>query len=157
MSNNVLLDTSFCIRLMNNKDGLHQNAYEYYQYFLESKIEMYLSSIVISEYSVKDDINNLPLDTFIIIPFDYYDGKMAGEFYSILSKNKEHINDIERLVVKDDCKLIAQIYNRQIKSYITNDKKSFRKILSPIKNEKNFEIEFLDLSIPLKEYQNKLF
>ena len=155
--NSILLDTSFCIRLLKKDDSLHQNAYQYFQYFLENKIEMCLSSIVVSEYSVKDDINNLPLKTLKIIPFDFFDGKVAGEFYSILSNNKGQTQGLERLVIKDDCKLVAQIYNRRIDAYITKDKKSFNQFFAPIQKEMRFSIELLDLSIPLKEYRNELF
>lgn len=155
--NSILLDTSFCIRLLKQDDPLHKNAYEYFQYFLENKIEMFLSTIVISEYSVKDDIANLPLQTMKIIPFDFLDGKIAGEFYSILTNNKTNIQGIERLVVKDDCKLIAQIYNRKIEAYITKDRKSFSQFFEPLQKEKNFSLLFLDLTIPLKDYKGELF
>lgn len=155
--NSILLDTSFCIRLLKQDDPLHKNAYEYFQYFLENKIEMFLSTIVISEYCVKDDIANLPLQTMKIIPFDFLDGKIAGEFYSILTNNKTNIQGIERLVVKDDCKLIAQIYNRKIEGYITKDRKSFSQFFEPLQKEKSFSILFLDLTIPLKDYKGRLF
>ena len=155
--NSILLDTSFCIRLLKKDDPLHSNAYQYFQHFLENKIEMYLSTIVVSEYSVKDDINNLPLQTLKIIPFDFFDGKVAGEFYSILNNNKGQTQGLERLVIKDDCKLIAQIYNRKIDAYITKDRKSFNQFFNPLQKEMKFSIELLDLSIPLKEYKNELF
>lgn len=155
--NSILLDTSFCIRLLKKDDPLHNNAYEYFQYFIENKIEMYLSSIVVSEYSVKDDINNLPLQTLKLIPFDFFDGITAGEFYTILNNKKGPKEKGERLIVKDDCKLIAQIYNRKIDAYITKDKKSFNQFFNPLQKEKRFTIEFLDLSIPLKEFKNELF
>ena len=57
----VLIDTSFCIRLIKQTDPLHQNALNYFEYFLENKVTIYLSAIAIAEYSVKDDINNPPL------------------------------------------------------------------------------------------------
>jgi predicted nucleic acid-binding protein len=155
--NSILLDTSFCIRLLKKDDLLHQNVVAYFQHFLESKIEMYLSAIVISEYSVKDDINNLPLNTMKIVPFDFFDGKVAGEFHSILLNNKQHLKNSDRTVVKDDCKLIAQIYNRKIDAYITKDKKSFSQIINPITNTKDFSIELLDLEIDLKVYKSLLF
>ena len=155
--NSVLLDTSFCIRLLKKDEPLHSNAIEYFQYFLENKIELFLSSIVVSEYSVKDDINNLPLNTMKIIPFDFFDGIIAGEFHAILLEQRQHLQDIERNVVKDDCKLIAQLYNRTIDAYITKDRKSFGQIIQPIKSIKNFSIELLDLAIPLKDYKNELF
>lgn len=153
----VLLDTSFCIRLLKSNDPLHQNAKEYFKYFLEQKIELYLSSIVIAEYSVKDDANNLPLEFVKIIPFDFFDGKTAGEFHSILIDNKEQVANIERNVIKDDCKLIAQIFNRNIKGYITKDKKSFSQIIHPITQTKGFNITLLDLEIPLSEFKGELF
>ena len=81
--NSILLDTSFCIRLLKSNDLLHNNAKDYFKYFLEQKIEIYISSIVVAEYSVKDDVNNLPLEFVKIIPFDFFDGKTAGEFHSI--------------------------------------------------------------------------
>lgn len=155
--NSILLDTSFCIRLLKKDDLLHQNAVDYFQYFLENKVEMYLSAIVISEYSVKDDINNLPLKMMKIAPFDFFDGQIAGEFHSILLNNKPQLKNIDRTIVKDDCKLIAQIYNRKIDAYITKDKKSFSQIINPITTAKQFSIEFLDLEIDLKAYQNLLF
>ncbi|MBN8703348.1 MAG: hypothetical protein J0M08_09800 [Bacteroidetes bacterium] len=153
----ILLDTSFCIRLLKSNDALHQNTKEYFKYFLEQKIEMYLSSIVIAEYSVKDDANNLPLEYVKIIPFDFFDGKTAGEFHSILINKKEYVANIERNVIKDDCKLIAQIFNRKIQGYITKDKKSFNQIIQPIQTIKGIKIELLDFEIPLKEYRGELF
>lgn len=153
----VLLDTSFCIRLGKPDDALHQNTLDYFQYFLENKIELYLSSIVIAEYSVKGDIADLPLKTMKIIPFDFFDGKTAGEFHSILlDKHKQNI-EREKNVVKDDCKLIAQIYNRKLDAYITKDRKSFSQIINPLMKDKGFSIELLDLTTPLNTFIGKLF
>lgn len=153
----ILLDTSFCIRLLKSNDDLHQNAKDYFKYFLEKKIEIFLSSIVVAEYSVKDDPANLPLEFVKIIPFDFFDGKTAGEFHSILLNNKEQFANIERNVIKDDCKLMAQLFNRNIQGYITKDRKSFGQIITPIQASKSFAIELLDLEIPLKDFKGELF
>lgn len=153
----ILLDTSFCIRLLKSNDDLHQNAKDYFKYFLEKKIEIFLSTIVVAEYSVKDDPANLPLEFVKIIPFDFFDGKTAGEFYSILLNNKEQVANIERNVIKDDCKLMAQLFNRNIQGYITKDRKSFNQIISPIQASKSFSVELLDLEIPLKDFKGELF
>jgi len=153
----ILLDTSFCIRLLKSNDDLHQNAKDYFKYFLEKKIEIYLSSIVIAEYSVKDDPANLPLEFVKIIPFDFFDGKTAGEFHSILLNHKEQVTNIDRNVIKDDCKLMAQLFNRNIQGYITKDRKSFSQIIAPILASKIFVIEVLDLEIPLKDFKGELF
>ena len=55
----VLLDSSFCIRLLKEDAEYHQNAVDYFSYFLEQEVELYLSSIVVSEYAVADDPDNL--------------------------------------------------------------------------------------------------
>ncbi|MBK7127877.1 MAG: hypothetical protein IPM74_14430 [Crocinitomicaceae bacterium] len=136
---------------------MHQNAKDYFKYFLEKKIDMYLSTIVIAEYSVKDDANNLPIEFVKIIPFDFFDGKTAGEFHAILIDNKKQVANIERNVIKDDCKLIAQIYNRGIDGYITKDKKSFGQIMRPIQDAREYSIELLDMEIPLNVYNGELF
>ena len=153
----VLLDTSFCIRLLKKDEPLHQNAFEYFQYFLEQKIELYISTIAIAEYSVKDDPVNLPLKMMKIIPFDFFDGKIAGEFHSILLEQKNITQAIDRNVVKDDCKLIAQLYNRKIEGYITKDRKSFGQIIKPITEIRGFSIELIDFSYSLKEFKGELF
>jgi predicted nucleic acid-binding protein len=153
----ILLDTSFCIRLLKSNDVLHQNAKDYFKYFLEKKIEIFLSSIVIAEYSVKDDPTNLPLEYVKIIPFDFFDGKTAGEFHSILLNHKAQAADIERNVIKDDCKLIAQLFNRNIQGYITKDRKSFGQIIAPIQASKAFAIALIDFEIPLSAYKGELF
>lgn len=152
----IMLDTSFCIRLLKKDDELHQNALEYFEFFLQNKIELFLSSIVIAEYSVKDDPQNLPLKTMRIVPFDYFDGKRAGEFHNILLNNKAEWKGVDRLVIKDDCKILAQIMNRNINAYITKDKGSFSKIISPIVQQTNLSIELLDLAVPLSTYKNEL-
>ncbi len=153
----ILLDTSFCIRLLKSNDELHRNAKDYFKYFLENEMEIFISSIVIAEYSVKDDPKNLPLEFVKIIPFDYFDGKTAGEFHSILLDHKEQVANIERNVIKDDCKLMAQLFNRKIHGYITKDRKSFNQIIAPLQATNGFNIELLDLEIPLKNFKGELF
>ena len=57
--NSVLLDSSFCIRLLKSDDEYHQNAKNYFEHFLEHEIVLYLSTIVVSEYAVGDNPDNL--------------------------------------------------------------------------------------------------
>jgi len=151
----IMLDTSFCIRLLKKDDALHQNAVEYFEYFLQEKVELFLSSIVIAEYSVKDDPHNLPLKTMRIVPFDFFDAKRAGEFHNILLENKSALKKIDRLVIKDDCKILAQIANRNIDAYITKDRSSFSKIIAPIQKQTSLNIKLIDLETPLNNYKNE--
>lgn len=153
----VLLDTSFCIRLLKKDDEFHENAKDYFEYFLRQKIAIYISTITIAEYSVRDDPNNLPLKTMRIIPFDFFDGQTAGECHSILLEHRESVKGHDRDAIKDDCKLIAQICNRKIEGYITKDQKSYESIIKPIVDRKRHSLVFIDLSIPLKNFTGTLF
>jgi predicted nucleic acid-binding protein len=54
MHRGVLLDTSFFIRLLDKNDPLHNNAKEYYKYFLDYNYEMCISTISVAEYCVGD-------------------------------------------------------------------------------------------------------
>ncbi len=149
--NSVLLDTSFCIRLMKDTDDLHSHAVNYWEYFIRNKIEMYLSSIVIAEYSVKADPNLLPLKTMRILTFDYFDGKKAGEFHSAILENRDNLLGMERAAVKDDCKLIAQMHNKKIDAFVSSDNKVISKIYKPIESKLILNLGFIDFTKPLSE------
>lgn len=57
--NCVLLDTSFFIRLLNEADPLHENALDYFRYFLEHDFVVKVSTIAIAEYCVRGDVDEL--------------------------------------------------------------------------------------------------
>lgn len=103
----VLLDTSFLIRLLSKNDPLHQNAEDYYRYFLEKEIPMYISTITVAEYCVNGDISELPLRSVRIIPFNIQHAPIAGGFANILYSARK-TNDISvdnRLIIPNDVKL----------------------------------------------------
>lgn len=154
----VLLDNSFCIRLLKADDEYHQNAKDYFQYFLENNIEMYLSTIVVSEYAVGDDPDNLlSLNTFRLLEFDYLDAKTAGGFFYELKGNNDVRHSVQRNVIINDIKLFAQIHNRGIDAYITKDQKSLSKMINPLRESHNLNFEFIDLSIPINDKLGRLF
>jgi len=55
----ILLDTSFLIRLSKQDDQFHLIVKEYFYYFLEKRIQLFLSTIAMSEYAVANDPNNI--------------------------------------------------------------------------------------------------
>ncbi len=155
--NSVLVDTSFCIRLLKSNDPFHENVKNWFEYFLNQKIDIYLSTIAISEYSVKDDpINLLALQTFKILEFDFEDARTSGKFTNLILQNSE-IREIEkRSVVINDIKLIAQVHNREIDAYISKDRKSFSKIIENLKKETDLNFIFIDLTVPKNEFLGEL-
>lgn len=154
----VLLDCSFCIRLLKKDDEFHQNCKDYFQYFIENDIDMYLSTIVVSEYAVGDHPENLlSLNAFRVLEFDFLDAKFSGEFLAFLKSIGKFGDFGERKVVINDIKLFAQIRNREIDAYITKDRKSFKKMIQPLKEEFGLTFEAIDLTIPLNSTLGRLF
>lgn len=152
------LDNSFCIRLLKSDDQYHQNAKDYFEYFLENGIEMYLSTIVVSEYAVGDDPDNLlSLNAFRLLEFDYADAKTAGGFFLELKGNEALRESEIRKVIINDIKLFAQIHNRKIEAYITKDRKSLGKMIEPLGKSHNLNFDFIDLTIPLSDKLGRLF
>lgn len=154
----ILLDNSFVTRLLKSDDEFHSNVREYLEYFLEQGIVLYLSTIVVGEYAVADNPDNLlELNCFQILEYDYGDAKIAGEFFASL-KNDEELRAAEvRNVIINDIKLFAQIKNREIGAFITKDRKSLSKFIEPLKRDKGLSFEFVDLSVPLKDWLGTLF
>ena len=113
---------------------------------------------MIAEYSVKDDPNHLPLSKMRIVPFDFDDAKTAGEYHNIIKQDKIDVTGlgINRQSIKDDCKILSQITNRQIEGYITKDKKSFSTIFDPILKHSGHQLKLIDLSINLSLFKNEL-
>lgn len=153
-----MVDTSFCIRLLKKDDEYHQNAVEYFEYFLENRIDIFLSTIVVAEYAVGDDPDNLlTLNTFRLLEFDYQDAKISGYFTNELLKLKP-LRDIElRKVVINDVKLFAQIKNRKIDAYITKDRLSLSKMIEHLNQSHLLRFEFIDLAVPLNDKLGRLF
>ncbi len=68
--NSVLLDTSFLISLSDPARAHHGVAQQFYKECIARRVPMFLSTVVISKYQVKQAINDLPLRNFIVLPFN---------------------------------------------------------------------------------------
>ncbi len=94
MKHSVLLDTSFFVRLLNDKDILHKNAKGYFKYFLENDITLKISTISIAEYCVKGKIDELPLINLQIIPFNLNHAVRTGEFAEAIFLTSSLFSDL---------------------------------------------------------------
>lgn len=146
----VLLDTSFLIRLLSKNDPLHQNAEDYYRYFLEKEIPMYISTITVAEYCVNGDISELPLRSVRIIPFNIQHAPIAGGFANILYSARK-TNDISvdnRLIIPNDVKLFAQAEcTPDVRYFVTSDTKS-SKLIDKISEKNVVSFEHMDIHEP---------
>jgi len=155
--NSIMLDTSFCIRLMDKTEALHQNALDYFRHFLTEKITMHVSSIVIAEYAVGDDPANLPLNNLQIESFDFMDGKTAGLFHREIKGDKSNVQGYNRRIIANDVKILAQIQNKKIEGIISKDLNSIRQYITPLIDSTSLQVKFIDLNIPLNQALGQLF
>lgn len=63
----ALLDTSYLITLVNKNRANHVVAASYYRHMLIHKVRMYVSTIAISEFAVKQNPSELPLNHFLLL------------------------------------------------------------------------------------------
>jgi predicted nucleic acid-binding protein len=153
MKHSVLLDTSFFVRLLNDEDSLHNNAKEYFRYFLENEIILKVSTISIAEYCVKGKIDELPIRNIQIIPFNLDQAKRTGEFAeAIFEENKIQKERLSpRAIIPNDAKLFAQAdLDKSITYFVTSDSRS-KNTFSLLKNQINPKFEIIDISTPHNE------
>jgi hypothetical protein len=155
--NSIMLDTSFCIRLMKPSDPLHQNALDYFKYFISEKITLHVSTIVIAEYAVGDDPSNLPLNNLQIETFDFLDGITAGQFHKEIKGNSHIIPEFNRRIITNDVKIFAQIKTKNIEAIISKDVNSIKQYFTPLTNLNLINFKFIDLNTPLNQALGQLF
>lgn len=129
MNSSVLLDTSYLISLVDSRRPYHANAKAFYQYFLDNKIHMILSSIATSEFCVVQPITDLPLSNFKMLAYNIPD----SHHLRVLFMDYFHKSGMQsRIAVKDDYKLISQAEFNKIDFFITEDGELIDKVINPL-------------------------
>ncbi len=111
---------------MDKNDALHQNALDYYKFFLAEKISIHISTIVVAEYAVGDDPRNLPSSNLQIESFDFLDGATAGQFHKAIKGDIANVQDYNRRIIANDVKILAQVQNKKIEGIISKDVKNLK-------------------------------
>ena len=123
--NSVLLDTSFLISFSDPARAHHATAHAYYRECVRRQVPMYLSTIVISEFQVKQAINDLPLRNFVVLPFNVDHAMRCGLIIRSMARDPED----DRVRVKDDFKLLAQCDCEAVSHLISEDASTLAKYL----------------------------
>lgn len=147
----VLLDTSFMIRFLNQKEPLHKQAYDYFKFFLDNEITMCFSTISVAEYCVRGDFHDIPYLNIRILPFNIFDAKEAGKYAAILfdARAKGHIESVDRKIIPNDTKLFAQAaIDKKIKYFVTADTNS-KKNIEILRKKCNADFEHMDIHTPI--------
>lgn len=108
----------------------HAAARQYYKGCLDRRVPVYLSTIVVSEFSVKQSVTDLELRNFIVLPFNIDHGMKAGQLWNLIVRD----DGDNKAVVKDDLKLIAQCAcEGSISHLLTGDEKTLAKYLRQLR------------------------
>ncbi len=151
MAAGVLIDTSFFITLADSNRKHNEAARRYWRHFLESQIPIYLSTIVASEFCVKQEIPADILRCCVVLPFNWEDAQKAAK----LDWKRLRPKGVERDALKDDIKIIAQAVVIDAEFVITDDQDTFFAYckafkdsgevqFKPIKLEDGFDRAFFD-------------
>lgn len=141
---NVILDTGFLISLINKDRPEHEAAKSYYKYFLENEFLLLVPTIVVSEFSIKQPFDDLPLHNFTILPFNYGDAVSCGELNAFYYRKKLKVG--QRDAVKDDFKIIAQAKEQDVTYLITEDANSMKPYCEELAQEGKIDFRVVPLS-----------
>lgn len=126
--NSVLLDTSFLITFIDPNRPNHKVADNYFRECVARRIPMYLSTIAISEFEVKQRITDLPLRNLIVLPFNIEHAIQCGLLFSSTARDSGD----DRVGFKDDLKLIAQCDVEGVTHVLTEDVNTLKKYIQRI-------------------------
>lgn len=124
--NSVLLDTSFLICLSSPSRPHHDIAKQYFQRFIATEVTMHLSTIVVSEYEVRQPISDLGLENFIVLPFNIDDAIATARVFDVMHSARRSGDG--RDAVKDDAKLLGQCVVAGITHLATDDEPCAKRI-----------------------------
>ena len=141
---NVILDTGYLISLVNKERPEHEAAKAYYKYFLENEFTLMVPTIVVSEFSIKQPFDDLPLHNFTILPFNYGDAITCGDLNAFYYRKK--LKAGQRDAVKDDFKIIAQAKEQDVSFLITEDANSMKPYCEELKKEDKLNFKVIPLS-----------
>ena len=138
----ILLDTSFLISLADPGRVLHAVARQYLVASLAKGVPLYLSTLVASEFQVKQAVNDLPLRNFTVLPFNIDHAMTTG----LLMRSFTRDDGDDRTAVKDDVKLIAQAVCESITHVLTDDKNTLAKYIDRLRAEGRANLRAIVLS-----------
>lgn len=153
ISSGVLCDTGFLIRLNQPKDPLHANARGYVKVFKEKQCPMFVSTIALAEYAVRDSIANLPMRYLRVVPFNIDHAETAGRFASIGFELRQQMPTelIQRVIIPNDTKMFAQAdIHPQISHYLTADDRCER-LYRLIASQVAPKFQILPLRFPVRQ------
>ena len=146
----VLCDTSYLIRWAKPSEPLHPAAHAYLKYLVEGGHTLYVSTIALAEYAVRDSIANLPLRYLRIVPFNVDHAQRAGDFARSVFEARNSLPQQfdQRAIIPNDTKMFAQAdVLSEITHYLTADREC-EKVYQLLKATRSPGFNLTHLSTP---------
>lgn len=115
----VCIDTGWLIRFADPSKEHHQVAVDYFRYCYTNGHTMHLSTVVISEFEVRQDSATLPLQYFKLMPFNYDHAVLSAQFQQFILD--QPALDEPRVVVRNDIAILAQAQVQGCQTILTHD------------------------------------
>jgi hypothetical protein len=147
----ILVDTSALIALSNSQFKGHDEAKGILEYAIKNNIALKLSSIVVSEFTVKQPLQDIP-DNFLLLfeplIFNHAHANLAGKLGDFKFKR----DDASRDSVKDDIKIISQVIFEEIDGLLTGDLNGVQKYFNPLLQAQNSSCKILTINKDINFY-----
>lgn len=121
MAAGVLIDTSFLITLADKNRKNHETTRRYWRYFLDNRMPIFLSTVVVSEFCIRQEIPPEIVRCCVVLPFNWDDALCAAR----LDWTRSRPAGVTRDALKDDIKIIAQAAVTEVEYIITDDTETF--------------------------------
>jgi predicted nucleic acid-binding protein len=141
MAAGVLIDTSFLITLAGKSRKNYEAACRYWRHFTENQIPIFLSTVVVSEFCMRQEIPPEILRCCVVLPFNWDDALRAAK----LDWKRLHPPDVPRDALKDDIKIIAQAAVAEAEFVITDDTESFYRYCKLFKDASEIQFRAIKL------------
>jgi predicted nucleic acid-binding protein len=138
----VLLDTSFLITFSNPNRKNHPAAKQYLDYCVAQKIRMYLPALVAGEFAVRQSVEDLPLERFLILPYNLPHALKAAEFSSALKNRSSKPEDL-RSVIINDINILGQAESEKIPVILSEDESTLSRYSERLRKEKDVKTTVL--------------
>jgi hypothetical protein len=141
MGAGIVLDTSFLITLADPTRRNHDTARRFWREFAGRGIPVYLPTIVVSEFCIKQDIPPEIRRACVVLPFNWDDAIQTAK----LDFSKAPRSPGERIAIKDDAKIIAQGIVQNAGWIITDDADTLYKWAERIRTDGKSEMRPIKL------------
>jgi len=127
----VVLDTSFFITLAGKDRKNHATARQYWKWMIRNGVPLYLPTIVVSEFYMRQELPPEIAKACITLPFNWEDAVQCAKLNFRLSEREEGTTRSE---VKDDLKILAQAVVQHA-AWVLTDDAGFRNLAKRLKSE----------------------